>query len=193
MYKEGYDIGLAPMKNDLFHKSKTNNKFREYSACWIAGIYSDVDIYSNCVVDGKTGLLVSNEDGSWYQALTRLLSDANLRQSIQNSARNSVEQEYALDNFASILLEDINQVLSTGFQPVSTENNSIQVTDSLKSYQKATPISWRIIQIPLLTLQKIYKSIKSYGLVITFRLMLDQLERYLTYFEISRHIYRKKI
>jgi glycosyltransferase involved in cell wall biosynthesis len=193
MYKEGYDIGLAPMKNDLFHNSKTNNKFREYGACWIAGIYSNTDIYSNCVIDGKNGLLVSNEEGSWYQAITRLLSDARLRQSIQKEARALVEQEYSLNTFALLLLNDIDEVLSTPSKPTTSENNHIPQQRLLDNDQKPTPIFSRIIRIPIIGAQKIYKSIKNYGLVITFRLLLDQLGRYVMYFNLLRRIRRKKI
>lgn len=193
MHKEGYDIGLAPMKTDLFHNSKTNNKFREYGACWIAGIYSNTDIYSHCVTDGKNGLLVSNEEGSWYQAITRLLSDARLRQSIQQDARMLVEQEYSLDTFAQLLLNDIDEILSTTSKPSTSENNHIPQQRLLDNYQKPTPIFSRIIRTPIIGAQKIYKSINNYGLIITFRLFLDQLGRYVMYFELLRKIRRKKI
>jgi glycosyltransferase involved in cell wall biosynthesis len=183
MYKEGYDIGLAPMKNDLFHNSKTNNKFREYGACWIAGIYSNTDIYSNCVIDGKNGLLVSNKEGSWYQAIARLMSDSHLRQSIQADARTLVEREYSLHSFALLLLHDIDQVLSTFGKPTTSENN----------YQKPTRIFYQIIQMPVSGSKKVYNAIRNYGLATTFRLILDQLERYIVYFDLLRRIRRKKI
>jgi glycosyltransferase involved in cell wall biosynthesis len=109
--QEGYDIGLAPLKNDSFHLSKTNNKFREYGACKIAGIYSDVEVYSDCVVDGETGLLVGNDTDAWLQAMIRLIDDEQLRRGIQNKAREFVRSEYTPEMFERLWLRQFQQVL----------------------------------------------------------------------------------
>jgi hypothetical protein len=106
----GFDIGLAPLADDVFHRSKTNTKFREYGACGIAGIYSDVEIYSDCVRHGETGLLVGNDTEAWYQAMRRLVDDANLRKRIQQDARAEIEEHYSQDKFEAVLLRQIEQL-----------------------------------------------------------------------------------
>ncbi len=65
----GYDIGLAPLPDDAFYRSKTNNKFREYGASGIAGIYSNNEVYSHCVEHEVSGLLVANTTEGWLRRL----------------------------------------------------------------------------------------------------------------------------
>lgn len=107
-YKQSFDIGLAPLKDDRFHNSKTNNKFREYGAMGVCGIYSDAQIYRDCVVNYQNGILVDETTESWYQALKNLIIDKNLRERIKESAVNAVLKDYsmssALDVWRSQLL-----------------------------------------------------------------------------------------
>ena len=108
----GFDIGLAPLHNDLFHRSKTNNKFREYAACRIAGIYSNVNVYSDCVREGETGLLVENNEEAWHDALVRLVESAALRSAIQSRGRAYVEEHYRQEDFEEVFWGQIERVLS---------------------------------------------------------------------------------
>jgi glycosyltransferase involved in cell wall biosynthesis len=110
--QHGFDIGLAPLLDDVFHQSKTNNKFREYGACGIAGIYSDVSVYTGSVVDGKAGLLVKNNAEVWYSAMKRLIEDEGLRCRLGEAARRYLLEAYPQPAFAEEWLRQIHQVLS---------------------------------------------------------------------------------
>lgn len=93
----GAQVGLAPLSSSTYYQAKTNNKFREYSGCGIAGVYSDVPVYRECVEDGVTGLLVANTAEAWVAATERLLDSADLRRAVAASAADVSRREYARD------------------------------------------------------------------------------------------------
>ncbi|HVN87192.1 MAG TPA: glycosyltransferase [Candidatus Binatia bacterium] len=109
--RAGFDIGLAPLPDDVFHRSKSNNKFREYAAARIAGVYSNVDVYASCVEHDRTGLLVSPEPGAWYAALSRLIEDPHLRTKIQQQAFAIARTRYGVEQMSAVWLEQIQSVL----------------------------------------------------------------------------------
>jgi glycosyltransferase involved in cell wall biosynthesis len=65
----GWDLALAPLEDDAFSRSKTNNKFREYGALGIPGLYSDVAPYADSVQHVRSGLLVGQGEDAWATAL----------------------------------------------------------------------------------------------------------------------------
>ena len=92
----GIDIAIAPLYDTVVNRSKTNNKYREYSACGIAGIYSDMPVYNQCIHHGVNGLLCENEPKAWETALRRLITDHDLRKSIAANARQDILMNYSL-------------------------------------------------------------------------------------------------
>ncbi len=92
--RSGYDIGLAPLSHSVSDLSKTNTKFRDYGLSRIAGIYSNVPVYTNCVQHEQTGLIVDEQPGAWFQAMERLILDVDLRSQIQEAAYRQVVAQY---------------------------------------------------------------------------------------------------
>ncbi len=106
----GYTIGLAPMRQGLFFQCKTNNKFREFAAAGIAGIYSNCPPYSDNVVHEETGLLVSNAFGGWSEAIRRLIEDESLIHIIRNNARKFVETKYNINKASDTWIEHLDEL-----------------------------------------------------------------------------------
>jgi glycosyltransferase involved in cell wall biosynthesis len=102
LYRRNWDIGLAPLLDTVYNRCKTDNKFREYGACGIAGIYSAIPPYAASVRHEITGLLTENTEDAWYQAVKRLILDAALRKKIAVNARKWVLKHNALPVIAGL-------------------------------------------------------------------------------------------
>lgn len=119
--RSSFDIGLAPLIPTSFYLSKTNTKFRDYGACRIAGIYSDVEVYSCCVQHEKTGLLVPDAPGAWFEAMQRLLVDVELRRRIQEAAYAYVDHNYRQELVEQQWLEVIDSLLASQHHPAAAQ------------------------------------------------------------------------
>jgi hypothetical protein len=94
----GFDIGLAPGIDTPFFHSKTNNKYREFGGCGIAGIYSNFLPYSSSVIDEHSGLLAGNSTSEWATTIERLILDGNLRARIVKNAATDVLSNYSFES-----------------------------------------------------------------------------------------------
>lgn len=105
----GWQIGLAPLLANESNRSKTNNKFREYGACGIAGVYSRLEPYAE-VVHGETGMLVEHSSDAWEAAISDLLSRPVLASHIGEQARSAVFARYSVDAVALEWAAEFNAV-----------------------------------------------------------------------------------
>ncbi|RXZ78915.1 glycosyltransferase [Paenibacillaceae bacterium] len=96
-----WDFGIAPLEDTLYNRCKSNNKFREYSACGIPGIYSRMPTYSDCVQHEITGLLVEHTSEAWVEAISRLIEDEPLRLRIREQATLFARSHYTVARCAS--------------------------------------------------------------------------------------------
>lgn len=81
-----FDIGLAPLEDTTFTRSKSYIKALEYGALGIPVIASDVGPYREYVEDGITGFLVRSES-EWIDRMRLLIADPELRESMGVAAR----------------------------------------------------------------------------------------------------------
>jgi len=86
-----FDIGLAPLTDTVFNRSKSPIKTLEYAAVGIPVVASDVGPYSEFVVDGVTGFLC-RRPGEWSRRLDELANDQALREEMGRKAREHAAQ-----------------------------------------------------------------------------------------------------
>jgi glycosyltransferase involved in cell wall biosynthesis len=103
------DIGLAPLKDNLFNRAKSNLRWMEYSANETASIVSPVEAYRN-VKNGVTGLKCQ-ESSEWFDAMERLILDKKLRQKIGKEAKKEVVAKYNMRKNARLWVDTIEKVV----------------------------------------------------------------------------------
>ena len=91
-----WDIGLAPLVDNKFNESKLPTKYRDYGAVGAAGIYSNIVSYSNVVQDYSTGIIVNDNVEAWSNAMSLLISNQDLRETIAISAWEHIRKELSV-------------------------------------------------------------------------------------------------
>ena len=99
-----WDIGLAPLKDIPFARSKSNAKFREFGAFKVCGIYSNICCYSECVEHKVSGYIVENTPEAWYLAMRKLILDEKLRKRIKKNAYKYVARNHSMKVFCRELM-----------------------------------------------------------------------------------------
>lgn len=81
-----FDVGLAPLNDTLFNRSKSGLRFTEYAALGVPSVCSDVPAYRAVVEHGVTGFLAKRPD-QWRKHLRDLAYDPAMRLEIGDAAR----------------------------------------------------------------------------------------------------------
>nr|WP_294508374.1 glycosyltransferase [uncultured Rhodopila sp.] len=90
------DIAIAPLLPATFNEAKSNIKFLEAAAVGVPSVCSPRSAFANAIRPGVTGFLAETPD-EWYQALTALVTDPELRQRVGKAARQDVLERYSPD------------------------------------------------------------------------------------------------
>jgi glycosyltransferase involved in cell wall biosynthesis len=108
-----WDIAIAPLRDTLFTRAKSDIKFLDYCAIEAAGIFSNVVAYSQSVVNLKNGILVDDNPEEWYAAMVRLIEDVNLRKFIQINEVEYLNQQRLVTKNIEIFTNPIYNTINT--------------------------------------------------------------------------------
>lgn len=81
-----FDIGLVPLVDSVFNRSKSDLKVLEYAMMGLPVVASRTPTYGKSVSHGETGFLASNHK-DWLRYLKRLVEDVTLRRSMGAAAQ----------------------------------------------------------------------------------------------------------
>lgn len=112
IYNLKIDIGIAPLRDNIFNRCKSNIKFLEYSACSTATIAQNVYPYSNTITHMENGILVKN-DKEWFDYLEFLILNDEIRKKLSFNANKFVNDNFTYENNGSKIDELYTKVLES--------------------------------------------------------------------------------
>jgi glycosyltransferase involved in cell wall biosynthesis len=105
------DVGLMPLRKDVWSEGKCGFKALQYLALGIPAIASDVGVNAEIVETGKTGYLCQNV-ADWYKAFEYFITKAEQIQQFSLDCREKIENNYSVQAHQHqflTLFEPINQ------------------------------------------------------------------------------------
>jgi hypothetical protein len=85
--QQHWDIGIAPLADTPFNRSKSAIKTLDYAAIGLPVLASDRLVYRGSLADGPGGWLVPDGEAAWFVAISRLIRSAALRRQLADGAR----------------------------------------------------------------------------------------------------------
>lgn len=131
--KLGLDIGLAPLADNLFNRAKSNLRWMEYAMNKTAVVVSPVEAYKN-VKHEKTGL-VAKEKNEWFNAMDRLVQDAELRRKLGESAYREVKEKYNIEKNCSMWLGAYKDIVKRYIKQKGAKTNFLMTSDQYARYR----------------------------------------------------------
>jgi len=90
-----FDIGVMPMPDNEWTKGKCAFKIIQYMAVGIPVVASPVGMNNEVIRDGVNGFLADTPE-EWLDRLSRLIASDELRRSMGQAGRSSVEEKYSV-------------------------------------------------------------------------------------------------
>ncbi len=91
----GFDIGIAPLVDCNFNRSKSNLRWLEYSALGLPTVATGISHYNQSIEHGKTGFLIKDNNlASWKETLLGLVEDKSIREQIGRNAYKRVKNDF---------------------------------------------------------------------------------------------------
>ncbi|MFA5793687.1 MAG: glycosyltransferase family 4 protein [Candidatus Brocadiia bacterium] len=105
-----FDIGLAPLPDDLWSRGKCATKLLQCMAAGLPAVASPVGVHNQIIKENINGFLAKT-DQEWFDQISRLVESIELRRNLGLAGRATVEQGYSINANAPKLLDIIKEVL----------------------------------------------------------------------------------
>jgi glycosyltransferase involved in cell wall biosynthesis len=99
-----FDIGIMPLPDNEWTQGKCGMKGLQYMALGVATIMAAVGANKEIIQDGQNGLLATNDD-EWFEKLSLLIEQPELRQKLGNRGENTIRKAYSCQALASTYVQ----------------------------------------------------------------------------------------
>lgn len=121
----GFDIGIAPLVDCNFNRSKSNLRWLENSALGTPCVCSSVSHFESTVKDGEDGLLIPQNSASlWREGLEFLIQNPNFREQMGRNAAKRVRNDFNVKKNAPKYLRLLKELSNI---PVYSEEMAVAV------------------------------------------------------------------
>ena len=103
--KQGFDIGIAPLKDNLFNRAKSNLRYLEYSALKIPTVASPVTPFKEC-----ENIILAQEPQEWIDELSGLIEDKQYRIYKGEESYKEVKEKYNVERTAHRYLKLLKRI-----------------------------------------------------------------------------------
>lgn len=100
-----WDIGLAPMPDTPFHACKHYNKFMEYAAAGVVGVFSEIMPYTQLHAFEPAAVLCANHPEHWKAAIRDLIDSPEKREKLREACVQIAAHELSIPVLSEALLD----------------------------------------------------------------------------------------
>jgi len=106
-----YDINLVPLIFNDFNKTKSNIKFIDAALVKVPSVCSKIGDY-NILKDRKDSLLIeTNSEDEWFQKLSFLIENEDLRKKIGENAYKRINKEFNINEIGKVFINDLKKFI----------------------------------------------------------------------------------
>ena len=106
-----WDIGLAPMLDTSFHRAKYFNKYIEYGAYGIVGVYSNLPPYNFIIRNNENGILCNNDPNEWVSAVSFLIDNPEEQQKLKANIRKEIITRFSINQISKKMIQNLPEIL----------------------------------------------------------------------------------
>jgi hypothetical protein len=105
-----FDIGLAPLPDDVWSRGKCATKLLQCMAAGVVSVASAVGVQYEIIREGVNGCLASTPE-EWEAKLEALILNPEARRTMGDAARRTVEEDYSMAASRPKMLEILTEVM----------------------------------------------------------------------------------